>query len=55
MGRKMSFEPDNEVAENQNIDKLDLILKELKVISILLAEGQNENADSIREGLDDDS
>jgi hypothetical protein len=49
----MSFEPDNEQSEQQNIDKLDLILKELRLITLLLAQGQNENADSLREGIQD--
>ena len=43
------------IAEKQTIDRLDLILKELKVISLLLAQGQNEDSDSIREGMKDDS
>ena len=51
----MSFEPDNEVLQEKNIDYLAMIAHELKVISFLLAQGQNENADSIREGMKDDS
>ena len=51
----MSYEPDNKQSEQQTIDKLDLILQELKVISLLLAQGQNENAESIREGMHDAS
>lgn len=49
----MSFEPDNQAVDAEQTDILELILRELRVISTLLGQGQNENVESIREGMND--